>query len=350
MNQNTPSPNLTMTPLSPHDMAFLAELRREGISEPLARDAEATLRRRTENEVRHRRLFRESLGYGRAIGLSEDDALEFAGSRATNHARLATAEARLRHTLKGIERTRRKHRDERALLFERAAKTAHDPSWRVPQSDKNYVDALGYREQRGEVNGSPLVRAQSKTDLTRGKLPAWSKTSFPLKVLALSIQSFDEGASCFSLNLHPRIETAARRSGRGGASYLQDRIRKALARAFPSLKADFWFVVESDDGRLHCHGAIITAHLPPSEITGIELALKSAGGGWADKHGAEHALMLKPMTGPRNWASYVLKGINDDQCCDRGRIYAVTVPLRRRAEGRWPSIRATLVGVAAAST
>ncbi len=129
--------------------------------------------------------------------------------------------------------------------------------------------------------------------------------------MAMSVASANEGAQTINLRLNPGICAKARASNRGEVSYMQDRLRRALERAFGKRSCpEFWFAIETDrTGLFHLHGAVVTPTTPGAREL-VDEALREAGGGWESPKGQQYQQVSDHLSHPIGWASYVVKHMN----------------------------------------
>lgn len=157
----------------------------------------------------------------------------------------------------------------------------------------------------------------------------------PLKVMALSVESHNQGAHTINLHLSKDIDEAARRSPRGIVSYMQDRIRKAMRETFADDAPEFWFVLERDNAiRFHLHGAVVVPH--PGCEPMIDEALRKAGGSWSHKSFQQ---VGRPVCQPIWWAHYTTKSLNLTVIDIDTRLFASTLGIRQAARDGWDGLR-----------
>lgn len=291
---------------------------------------------------------REHLERLRDSGVPSERALEIAARLTASTIKLEMLEARQRSERRRAAAKSRAFHDKIERRREAASarvETAPGSSRRLPQRDKQLIDILGQHQKRGGELPCPLVAEKIQKKLRAIRIPSWNKTSVVLRATAYALQTHHEGGFAFSMNITPSVEKAARASRRGAASYIQDRIRKAMTKEFGVNDApDFWLVAEASrtDRRLHVHGGI-TVDLTDRDLRRrVEASLMSAGGGWSSPSGKIYATDFRRMDQPLTWASYCLKDMNLTGSEVPNRLVTSTAGIRRRAQDRWGEMRALL--------
>jgi hypothetical protein len=151
--------------------------------------------------------------------------------------------------------------------------------------------------------------------------PTWDHAGDALKALAWSQVMYQVGGETISLNLGPEVIEAAHRSPEGFVPFLQDRIRRRLAKVGQGINQlpEFFLFVEAAYGvEPHLHGAMILPEAPTEREAWIG-ALIEAGGDYQPR---KNQLRIKRYTSPAGWAGYVTKWklgtaiqIGDDRVC-----------------------------------
>ncbi len=292
-------------------------------------------------EAAYRRVFTEALERAKDAGDPEPEVT--AARDAYIQDQTARYEARIRAIFRRGRRRFASSRDKAVSRDEKAAKTARPSLERRPEADRQYVVLLGNAERRGNLGDVPLVMSEIRRKLKRYRPPRWSKSTAPIKVLAMSIVSARAGAQ--TINLRPNKETCAEavRSNRGPASYMQDRIRRSMDSTFgKSHSPEFWMVIETDGmERFHIHGAVITPNTSDSTSL-VDAALRQAGGVWEKGLGSQYQQVSRSLDHPYVWAGYVCKHLNVAKVRIERKLFASTLGIRRMAQDDWGTIRTTL--------
>lgn len=304
---------------------------------------ERKLRHRLTEEAsratKSRNVFRRALTEATAWGLADPEgyALDKCNEALVidlHNRRLGQIEARRKGTTN-------RRADKAAMKREAASKTAAVPPRVIPQRDKQYVVIVGAAERDGSLSSPSLVASVLKQKLGVYRLPHWEKTRTALKMMAMALESHNQGAMTFTLRLGPALCQKAMLSPRGPASYVQARIRDELTRALEADAPQFWFIIERDTSqRFHAHGAVVA---PPGSAAEplIKTALQRAGA-WEGAAAELYQVEMKPLTHPIGWAAYLCKELNvTSRDIDR-KLLASTVGIRRRARDGWDSVRARL--------
>jgi len=280
---------------------------------PLRDEFRRKLRRQAQQEANDgaadRKVFREALDLAKREGYADPEA--YARIQVEKRRVMNTYEQQNRATFKRIEDLSRKRANKRVGALETASKTAQPSKRRFPQRDRQYVDLIGKAERGEWLGDEPLVLSKIAAQLGHYRLPHWEKTTVSLKVMAMSVVSAKQGAQTLNLHLSPEQCSQALGSPRGPASYMQQRIRNALEKAFGREDApDFWFTIETDWGNnFHLHGAVVTPELEGARDL-VDQALRSAGGKWASDGGQQFQQLSAGLDDPIYWASYTLKHMN----------------------------------------
>jgi hypothetical protein len=277
--------------------------------------------------------YREQLAIAQSFGHPEPE--EYARSQA---AHLATIEVLERRTERGFRQAKADIlmlANKAAAKTEKVSRAAHSGVRRRGQADKFFLATTGVAEKEGRPVKGGSVEAEIQKQYAGYRLPHWEKTTLPLKVLALSVESHRQGAHTINLRVSKGIDEAARRSPRGIVSYMQDRIRKAMKETFADDAPEFWFVLERDNAtRFHLHGAVVIPQ--PGCERMIDEALRRAGGSWSQKSFQQ---VGRPVTQPIWWAHYTTKSLNLTVLDIDTRLFASTLGIRRAARAGWEDLR-----------
>ena len=150
--------------------------------------------------------------------------------------------------------------------------------------------------------------AAHHTPTSKG-LPAWKETTDHLKLpfAMRAIHALGGGhAVAFSLDLNPRVESAALSCPAHLQRKIVRHLNRALGRDVPLVSA-FGY----EDHRLHLHGAVATTS--QNEIERTRTALRAAGGDWAADVGRQFQLKIVKLGegGPaEKWGDYILRPAN----------------------------------------
>lgn len=232
-------PEFKNVPLSPEDEDLIREVT-AGFTDPkerakAERDTRRKVQARANEDAASRRAFRDAVDRAKDLGIS--DPLEYA-AKAVAYDRLERRRARQRTSdARRSKAVVRRMANKGAASRESAAKTARPNTRRSSSRDRQYVAALGQAERDGHPFSSPLVTSELKKLLKSYAPPHWDKGTTPIKVMALSLESSERGAWTINLRLTPEICSKALGSSRGPASFLQDRMRKALERELGPLRS-----------------------------------------------------------------------------------------------------------------
>lgn len=278
--------------------------------------------------------------YGKALSLGIEDPLEYA-QRAVKLAFMesihaikvaAVRKAPVRMAMSGANRA--------AVAAEAASKTANPNQRRNPQRDREYLKIIGSAERGGRLSTPGLVGAEIEKALGRYRPPHWEKTTLPLKVAALSLETEKRGGRTINLRIGDTFSRKALGASRGPVSFMQNQVRETLKRRFADDAPEFWFVMERDtDDLFHLHGAYVDQDHVPYKL--IDAALRDAGG-WATPTGKGRAHQSAPLEDPLFWASYVVKQMNLTTTMTDRKLIASTAELRDAARGAWATVRNTL--------
>lgn len=136
------------------------------------------------------------------------------------------------------------------------------------------------------------------------RLVRWKDCRYPRQVRAYINAMASKGLILrWSLNLGPEIEAIALAAYDGFATYIKNRIRVELAKAFPDYPFEFVFVIgQTEDGRWHLHG-VINGLVPM--IPGLHGALCRAGGDWSSTHHKDKQAHLDVYDPARGWPRYL---------------------------------------------
>jgi hypothetical protein len=321
--------------------AALEDVDDPDLANALRKDFMARAQRKANQDAQDRRRYREAREY--AVEADLDDPSEYAADAVAAHRVLDRYDATVKAIFRRVMSRSARRTDRAATKQEAASKSANPSLRRHPQKDRLYVQILGEAERKGFLSNRPLVSTKLNFKIPGYKLPHWQKTTMALKVMALSIESEKEGSQ--TINLHPNRDVckAALESPRGPASYMQDRIRKAMERTFGKGESpEFWFVIETDsECRFHLHGAVVTPTTPNAPKM-VDAALRSAGGEWDAAGGHQHQQVSRSLDGPLGWASYVCKHMNLARNVIDRRLLASTAGIKRKAVMGWNDLRASL--------
>lgn len=223
---------------------------------------------------------------------------------------------------------------------EQASKSANPGKRRLLQADRKYLEITGIADRNGQPMSSGSVGAEIKKTLTGYKLPHWDKTTLPLKVLALSIETGKRGGRTINLRISHDASAKALRSSRGPVSFVQNQVRDTLKRRFEADAPEFWFVMEQDTVKgFHLHGAY--EHAPHIDHLEIDSALRDAGG-WGSANGKGLSQVSRVLKDPIWWAHYTAKRINLTRMLTDRKLFASTAEIRDAARGGWEAVRARM--------
>lgn len=328
-------------PLSPQEEQEIAKalnLILQDVEEP-------GLRAKFEKEVRddaqaaanasaqHRIYYREHLAIAHSFGHADPE--EYAHSQAAHQSQIDVYERRIARSLREAKTDTLTFANKAATKAEKVSRTAPKTARRRLQADRRFLAITGTAQKDRRPMKGGLVEAEIQKDIPGYRLPHWEKTTLPLKVLALSVESHRQGAHTINLRLSKEVDEAARRSPRGIVSYMQDRIRKAFKEAFADDAPEFWFVIERDTAsRFHLHGAVVVPH--PGCEPMIDQALRKAGGRWKLKSFQQ---VGSTLTDPIWWAHYTTKSLNLTVLDIDTRLFASTIVIRRSARLGWDALR-----------
>lgn len=223
---------------------------------------------------------------------------------------------------------------------ERASKSANPGKRRMLQADRRYLEITGIADRNGQPMSSGSVGAEIKKALQGYKLPHWEKTTLPLKVLALSLETGKRGGRTINLRISHDASAKALRSSRGPVSFVQNQVRDTLKRRFEADAPEFWFVMEQDTVKgFHLHGAY--EHAPHIDHLEIDSALRDAGG-WGSANGKGLSQVSRVLKDPIWWAHYTAKRINLTRMLTDRKLFASTAEIRDAARGGWEAVRARM--------
>lgn len=216
------------------------------------RDAQAKANKGAQNRI----YFREELAYAKSQGFAEPE--NYAQGQAAYRSQQDVYQNRIDRALRQAKFDILKFANKAAAKVEKTSRTAQKGLRRRAQADRFFLATTGVAEKEGRPVTGGLVEAEIQKKYPGYRLPHWEKTTLPLKVMALSVESHTQGAHTINLRLSKEIDEAARRSPRGIVSYMQDRIRKAMKETFADDAPEFWFVLERDNAiQFHLHGAVV---------------------------------------------------------------------------------------------
>ncbi|WP_426039917.1 hypothetical protein [Brevundimonas sp. DC300-4] len=277
--------------------------------------------------------FREQLAIAQSFGHPEPE--EYARNQAAHLAKIEALERRRDRSFRQAKADILKFANKAAAKVEKTSRTAHTSLRRRAQADRFFLATTGVAEKEGRPVKGGLVEAEIQKKYPGYRLPHWEKTTMPLKVMALSVESHKQGAHTINLHLSKDIDEAARRSPRGIVSYMQDRIRKAMKETFADDAPEFWFVLERDNAiRFHLHGAVVIPQ--PGCEPMIDEALRKAGGSWSQKSFQQ---VGRPVVEPIYWAHYATKRLNLTVIDIDTRLFASTLGIRQAARDGWDGLR-----------
>jgi len=304
------------------------------------RDVRRKVQARANEDAADRRVRREAMERANDLGIG--DPLEYA-AKAVAYDRQERRSARQQASdSRRAKVVLRRMANRGAASRESAAKTARPNTRRSSSRDRQYVAALGKAERDGHAISSPLVTSELKKLLKAYAPPHWDKGTTPIKVMALSLESSERGAWTINLRLTPEVCAKALASPRGPASFLQDRVRKAMEREFGA-SPEFWFVVERDnDQRFHLHGAVVCEIGDEAVVARIEKALEAAGGRWDSRAGRLYQQKGRVLIDPFWWAAYVIKDLNLTAIGIERKLFASTAEIKDAARGNWDFVRSKL--------
>lgn len=330
------------TELKPANERLLAEV--------LADVADPSLRNELETRFRRRLEGREARGeandnvfnaaYARAVSLGLEDpgeyarrAVKLAFMESIHKAKIAAIrKAPVRAAIAGTNRAARAEED--------LSRTANPGQRRSPQRDRQYLEIVGSAERAGQLIRGGSVGAEIKSQLGRYRLPHWEKTTLPLKVAALSLETAHRRGRTINLRVGHTFSKKALGSSRGPVSFIQNQVRETLKRRFEADAPEFWFVMERDnDDLFHLHGAYVDqAHV---DHRLVDAALRDAGR-WDETAGAGLSQKSVELRDPLYWASYVVKQMNLTTTLTDRKLLASTAELRDAARGAWDRWRSEL--------
>lgn len=328
--------------LTPDPEALLADIVSE-MSDPVLRSEwEARLRKRLDAKEEYAEQDQQvfNAAYGKALELGFDDPGEFARRAVKQavheriHAKKVSAIRKAPLKLAVNEANRD------AVADEVASRTASSRRRRNPQQDREYLEIMGSAERAGRLSASSLVGAEIKKRLGNYRLPHWEKTTLPLKVMALSLETSLRGGRTINLRIGHEVSKKALASSCGPVSFVQNQVRETFKRRFADDSPEFWFVRERDnDDLFHLHGAYVDqAHIPHA---GVDAALRDAAG-WSAAQGVGLAQKSAELKDPIFWAHYTVKQMKLTAGITERKILASTAELRDASRGAWDRWRSKL--------
>ena len=219
---------------------------------------------------------------------------------------------------------------------EQASKSASPEMRRMLQADRRYLSITGTADRNGQPMSSGSVGAEIKKSLPGYKLPHWGKTTLPLKVMAMSLETGKRGGRTINLRISHDASAKALGSSRGPVSFVQNQVRETLKRRFEADAPEFWFVLEQDPKGFHLHGAY--EHASHINYLDIDRALRDAGG-WGSTQGRGLSQMSVFLKDPIWWAHYTVKQINVTRMLTDRKLFASTAEIRDAARGGWEALR-----------
>lgn len=221
---------------------------------------------------------------------------------------------------------------------EALSKSANPSQRRSLQNDRKYLALVGSEDRAGRLVPGGLVGAKIQKLVPGYKLPHWQKTTLPLQVMALSLETHKRGGRTINLRLSHERGLKALGSSRGPASFVQNQVREMFKRRFAADSPEFWFVIERDaDDRFHLHGAYVDqAHI---DCRFVDKALRDAGG-WSAGSGSGLGQISKPLNDAVWWASYCVKRLNLTATMTDRKLLASSAEIRDSARGSWENTRA----------
>lgn len=320
------------------------------LAEVLSDVSDPALRSELEASFRQRLKAREDLAeanetvfnaaYERALSLGIDDPAEYS-RRAVKLAFMESIHAaKVAAIRKSPLRMAMNEANRAALAAEIASRTANPAQRRNHQRDREYLEIIGSAEREGRLSAPGLVGAEIEKKLGRYKLPHWEKTTLPLKVAALSLETAKRGGRTINLRIGHTFSQKALGASRGPVSFMQNQVRETLRRRFEADAPEFWFVMERDtDDLFHLHGGYVDqGHIPHGLV---DAALRDAGG-WTGTPGAGLAQKSAALKDPLFWAWYVVKQMNLTPTLTNRKLLASTAEIRDAARGAWDGWRSRL--------
>lgn len=280
--------------------------------------------------------------FGKALSLGIDDPHEYA-ERAVKLAFMEGIHAiKVAAVRKAPVHMATNAADRAAVAAEAASRTANPTQRRNQQRDREYLEIIGSAERGGRLSTPGLVGGEIEKKLGRYRLPHWEKTTLPLKVAALSLETEKRGGRTINLRIGDTFSKKALGSSRGPVSFMQNQVRETLKRRFAADAPEFWFVMERDsDDLFHLHGAYVDQRHVGHGL--VDAALRDAGG-WSSPKGKGRAHQSAELKDPLYWASYVIKQMNLTSTLTDRKLLASTAELRDAARGAWDGWRSRLPG------
>lgn len=278
--------------------------------------------------------------FGRALSLGIDDPLEYA-QRAVKLAFMESIQAvKVAAVRKAPVRIATSGANHAAVAAESASRTANPTQRRNHQRDREYLEIIGSAEREGRLSSPGLVGAEIQKKLGRYRPPHWEKTTLPLKVAALSLETAKRGGRTINLRIGHTSSKKALTSSRGPVSFMQNHVRETLKRRFEDDAPEFWFVMERDSEDLfHLHGAYVDqGHISYGLV---DAALRDAGG-WTSPKASGLAQQSAELKDPLYWASYAVKQMNLTSTMTDRKLLASTAEIRDAARGGWETVRNSL--------
>lgn len=172
-------------------------------------------------------------------------------------------------------------------------------------------------------DGTPLSPSNDNAVTAPIRLPthilttSWGETGDRAKLAfaneALAFHEDDDRESgkrpvSWSLNLSPERESEALSHPSGFVRYLSRLLNRALERKLGFVPL-YWFIVDSEKGRLHLHGGILAS---PDQLPLIKAAMIHAGGKWQSSGkrkdgGKEHQFHANPDRCDYGWIKYPVR-------------------------------------------
>ncbi len=275
--------------------------------------------------------------YERALRQGIEDPLDYAQRAVDLSVREAIHMKKVRSIKNWSVEADTKVANRAAESSELLSKTASQGLRRRPQDDRLYVTTIGAEEKAGRLTFSGLVAVKIEKRIPGYRLPHWEKTTPPLKLMALSVETQRRGARTINLRIGHETSLKALASPRGPVSYIQNQVRQVFRRRFADDAPEFWFVMEKDThDRFHLHGAY--EHIGHLDHGLIDDALRDAGG-WAGNAGKGLSQFSKPQNDAFAWAAYCLKRVNLTASMTDRKLIASTAEVRDAARGSWDQLR-----------
>lgn len=328
--------------LKPANERLLAEMLSD-VTDPVLRlELDSRFRKRLkareDRAEANEQVFNEA--FSRALSLGIEDPQDYARRAVKLAFRERLHEMKVAAVRKAPMRMATNAANSAAVAAEAASRTASPTRRRNQQRDRQYLEIIGSAERAGRLANVALVGAEIKKHVGRYRLPHWEKTTLPLKVAALSLETARRGGRTINLRIGHTFSKKALVASRGPVSFMQNQVRETLKRRFEGDAPEFWFVMERDTHELfHLHGAYVDQTHIAHRL--VDAALRDAGG-WTSTSGGGLAQQSRELKDPLFWASYVVKQMNLTSDLTDRKLLASTAELRDAARGAWDGWRSHL--------